>query len=78
MIFFLSIKWSLNKTLLVSGVIGGVRVGLVCGAGWGGGIPDTQVPEAFLIHLDFLEKLNHYPHLQNKRKSFCGREKEDL
>lgn len=38
MVFFLYIKWSLNKTPLLCGVIDvpGVGVGLVFGAGWAG------------------------------------------
>lgn len=66
MIFFLSIKWSLNKTLMVCGIIDGV---------WGGGMPEIQVP---LMHLDFLEKLNHHLHLQNKTFVAERREMEEL
>lgn len=84
MIFFLYIKWSLNKTPLLCGVIDvpGVGVGLVFGVGWGG-IPTAaaeriQVPGLLLIHRAFLEKLNHHPHLKNKRGAFDGREKEDV
>lgn len=57
---------------------------MVCGAGWGAvgsqllQLNPPLVPGAFLIHLEFLEKLNHHPHLKNERGAFYGREKEDV